>query len=623
MAEFCFQPGLTHQDIADALRPLSPSLASNTPVVAMGGRHAAQADQVIFASVDLLHYFGATNLDELSKRLFKVDGSLAQNFADLAMNLPLNGTPRIQRICVDLGQATRTIILLCRRTGDEGAFPLFVAAAVGVFDQKAGHRNRIRFDWWANIAGPLTGRGREGMPRLVKGFLLVFLALVVRGLSLASRVLDGIARLLRGVAQQKITDLSSAENSMALGAQPADMEPGLETVTSVAESDRTGLEAELRRQKSEARELSAILDTATDGVAVLDSQGRILSLNRSGEALFGYDQNDVVGEPFTILIAPESRGAAKDYLEGLKSNSVVSLLNQGREVIGLARQGGTIPIFMTLGRIGTGADQRKDIRFCALLRDLTHWKKVEGDLEGARKEAERASALKSEFLARVSHEIRTPLNAILGFAEVMMEERFGPIGNERYKTYLRDIYGSGALVMSLVNDLLDLSKIEAGKLDLDFASIDANRIVSECVSMMQPQASSERVVIKLSLSPALPHILANERSLRQIVLNLLSNAVKFNRPGGHVIVATALADAGNAIIRIRDTGIGMTEAEIDVAFEPFRQLATSRSSSGTGLGLSLTKALVEANHAIFSIKSKKNEGTVVEVAFPPARVLAE
>ncbi len=128
--------------------------------------------------------------------------------------------------------------------------------------------------------------------------------------------------------------------------------------------------------------------------------------------------------------------------------------------------------------------------------------------------------------------------------------------------------------------------------------------------------------MRLALAPHLPKILADERSLRQITLNLLSNAVKFNEPGGQVIVATALSDDGHAVVRIRDTGIGMSETDIETALEPFRQLATSRQTDGTGLGLPLTKALVEANRAFFSIKSKKNEGTMVEVAFPPARLLS-
>ena len=318
-------------------------------------------------------------------------------------------------------------------------------------------------------------------------------------------------------------------------------------------------------------------------------------------------------------MAKESHATVVGYLDSLKTEGVASVLNDGREVLGRARQGGDIPLFMTVGRITAGQEQK----FCAVLRDLTSWKKAETELQSARREAERSSALKSDFLAKVSHEIRTPLNAILGFAEVIIEERFGPLGNERYRDYLKDIHSSGAYVMSLVNDLLDLSKIEAGKLELNFASVDANRIVAECVSLMQPQANRERIIIRVSLAPRLPNLVADERSLRQIVLNILSNAVKYNEPGGQVIVSTALTDAGHAVIRIRDTGIGMSESELETALEPFRQVATSRRTGGTGLGLPLTKALVEANRASFTIKSAKQDGTLVEVSFPPTRVLAE
>ena len=379
------------------------------------------------------------------------------------------------------------------------------------------------------------------------------------------------------------------------------------------------LELDLRAREAEGRELHAILDTATDGVAILDNDGRILGLNRSAEALFGYEQNEVAGESFTILFATESHPTAIDYLSGLKTNGVRSVLNDGREAIGRARQGGHIPIFMTIGRIGSEAASK----FCVVMRDMTQWKNAERELKDARRDAEQASALKSDFLAKISHEIRTPLNAIIGFAEVILEERFGPIGNERYKDYLKDIHASGAHVMSLVNDLLDLSKIEAGKLELNFGSVDANRVINECVSMMQAQAIRERVIIRLSLAPRFPNIVADERALRQIVLNLLSNAVKFNQPGGQVIVSTALTDSGAAVLRVRDNGIGMNEKEVETALEPFRQIQTSRHTTGTGLGLPLTKALVEANRAAFIIRSRKGEGTLVEVSFPSTRVLAE
>ncbi|MGD0633982.1 MAG: PAS domain-containing sensor histidine kinase [Beijerinckiaceae bacterium] len=403
------------------------------------------------------------------------------------------------------------------------------------------------------------------------------------------------------------------------------------TLKEIANPGRAEREAETRRhQESELRELRAILETATDGVAVLDADGNVVSLNRSGEALFGCDRAEVIGEPFLALFAPHNQSLAADYFEGLKSSATKSLLNDGREILVKAHRGGTIPVFMTLGKLGPsdleppGNQTQDETRYCALFRDLTHWKKVEQELDHARQDAERTSALKSDFLAKVSHEVRTPLNAIIGFAEVIMEERFGPVGNARYKDYLKDIHTSGTHVMSLINDLLDLSKIEAGKMELNATPIDANKIITECTGIMQPQASQERVIMRLSLAPHLPRIKADERSLRQIVLNLLSNAVKFNEPGGQVIIATALTDAGHVVIRIRDTGPGMSDKDIETALEPFRQLATSRPmTTGTGLGLPLTKALVEANHASFTLRSKLEQGTLAEVAFPPALVLAD
>ncbi|MBX9911941.1 MAG: PAS domain S-box protein [Beijerinckiaceae bacterium] len=378
------------------------------------------------------------------------------------------------------------------------------------------------------------------------------------------------------------------------------------------------LRLDVDQRESRIDELVAMLDTATDGVVTVDERGRMLSLNKTAEALFGYDQREVTGELFTLLFAPESHAPALDYLEGLKGGGVASVMNDGREVIGRVRQGGRIPLFMTMGQIAHGAERR----FCAVLRDITAWKKTESDLVEARKAAEKASAQKSDVLAKISHEIRTPLNAIIGFAEVMAEERFGPIANERYKEYLRDIHASGGYVISLVNDLLDLAKIEAGKLDLDFESVNLNEIALSTVSLLQTEANRGRVVLRSGLSPKLPPVVADQRSIKQIVINLLSNAVKFTDAGGQVIVSTALGDQGEAILRVRDTGIGMDDHEIALALEPFRQVPTTRRKGGTGLGLPLTKALVEANRAAMTITSVKKEGTLVEITFPPQRVLA-
>jgi signal transduction histidine kinase len=245
-------------------------------------------------------------------------------------------------------------------------------------------------------------------------------------------------------------------------------------------------------------------------------------------------------------------------------------------------------------------------------------------LINARQDAERASTAKSEFLAKISHEIRTPLNAIIGFSEVMMEERFGAVGNERYRQYLKDIHASGGHLISLLNDLLDLSKIEAGKLDLNFVTVNLNDIVQQCVAIMQQEANRNRVIVRTALHPNLPPIVADARSVRQIALNLLSNSVKFTGAGGQIIVSTAVNEDHEVSLRVRDTGTGMSEKELQTALEPFRQLTTSPrwGGSGTGLGLPITKALAEANHARFRITSEVDNGTLVEVAFPATRVLA-
>ena len=377
-------------------------------------------------------------------------------------------------------------------------------------------------------------------------------------------------------------------------------------------------ESALRHAKAEVGEVRDILDAAADGVVMLDQDAHVQSVNRGAEKLFGYHSSELTGLPFTSLFAPES---LRDVEESLSSatKSRNESPRRGRDLIGRRREGGLIPLFTTLSRIDDGD------KLCAIFRDMTFWKKTEGELVNAKRQAEKASSAKSDFLAKISHEIRTPLNAIIGFSEVMMQERFGPIGNERYRQYLKDIHTSGGHLVSLLNDLLDLSKIEAGKLELNFSSVDLNELTQQSVALMQPQANRERIIIRTSLGPTLPAVTADARSVRQILLNLLSNSIKFTGVGGQVIVSTARSDDGEVVLRVRDTGIGMSEQDIAVAMEPFRQLATSArwGSGGTGLGLPLTKALAEANRASFKIRSAVNTGTLVEVAFPGGRMAAE
>jgi signal transduction histidine kinase len=246
--------------------------------------------------------------------------------------------------------------------------------------------------------------------------------------------------------------------------------------------------------------------------------------------------------------------------------------------------------------------------------------KAEGDFDDAASDAA-AVARRLDFLAKVSHEVRTPLNSILGFTELMLEERLGAIGNARYRGYVEDIHQSGLYALSLLNDLLDISKIEAGKFELDFTAVDLPELVESCVNSLQPLAKRERILLRTSFGPNLPAAIADRRRLKQILLNLLSNAIKFTNAGGQVIVSARLIESGDLRLRVHDNGVGMTDDEIAFAMQPFHQLDTApRKQTGTGLGLPVTKALADANRAQLVITSQRGLGTSADVIFPYDRL---
>ena len=378
----------------------------------------------------------------------------------------------------------------------------------------------------------------------------------------------------------------------------------------------------LRQAAAEAdQELRAILDTAADGIITLDAEARIHTFSAGAEAIFGYRIAEVAGKPFVELLATDSRKTLRDYLAALQGPGLASVFNDGREVMAKVRQGGTVPLFLTIGKLEA---PRSQAAFCAVVRDITQWKKTEAELREAKERAEATSRQKSEFLASVSHELRTPLNAIMGFSEVMRLGRFGEIDNEKYRGYVQDIHASGAHLLSLINDLLDLSKVEAGRLELNFTAVSLNDVADHAVKMLQEQATAGRVVLRKSFPADLPLVVADLRSMRQAMLNLISNAIKFTDPGGQVVISAQLLATGELKLKVKDTGIGMDEDQLKCALEPFRRVFTEgREVQGTGLGLPLTKALVEANRASFHLSSEPRKGTLAEITFPTTRVLAE
>jgi len=233
--------------------------------------------------------------------------------------------------------------------------------------------------------------------------------------------------------------------------------------------------------------------------------------------------------------------------------------------------------------------------------------------------AEAANRAKSEFLSNMSHELRTPLNAIIGFAEIIKDQAFGPVGLPRYAEYANDIHESGRSLLQLINDILDLSKVEAGKMELQRTFVDVADILGRCIRLIKDRAAKSKVRLEMALDPNVPRLFADEGRIRQIALNLLSNAVKFTPAGGTVVLSTSVDPQGAISVAVADTGIGMSAADIDVALERFGQAASSlsRTQEGTGLGLPLAKALAELHGGALIIVSAPGKGTTVTVTFPP------
>jgi signal transduction histidine kinase len=259
-----------------------------------------------------------------------------------------------------------------------------------------------------------------------------------------------------------------------------------------------------------------------------------------------------------------------------------------------------------------------------LLLDIDKQKRQEIALAEAQQEAEFANRTKTEFLANMSHELRTPLNAILGFSEMISLRTFGPIG-AKYLEYAQDIHTSGQLLLDLVNDVLDLSKLEAGKLELHTTNIDLSSLGPECLALLKARAASNKITLINNIPAGIPLLNADERSVRQILLNFLSNAVKFTPEGGQVELSATVDISGGIVLSVKDSGIGMTPTEAKVALSPFGQIDSeiARKHQGTGLGLPICKSLMELHDGRLTIISKPGQGTSLIAHFPVGRTIVQ
>jgi two-component system cell cycle sensor histidine kinase PleC len=256
----------------------------------------------------------------------------------------------------------------------------------------------------------------------------------------------------------------------------------------------------------------------------------------------------------------------------------------------------------------------------ALIGELEQSKAISDE---ARLRAEEANLAKSRFLATMSHELRTPLNAILGFSEIMRDEAFGPHANPTYKEYANDIHESGQHLLTLIDEILDISRIEAGRYELHEQPVSLTDIAEECHRLMRVRAENKGLKVNEDFAENLPNVWADERAMRQICLNLLSNAIKFTPSKGTVTLKVARTNTGGVALTVKDTGPGIPDDEIPRVLRSFGQgsLAHQTAEGGTGLGLPITKGLIELHGGSFDLKSKLRYGTEVTVALPPGRIM--
>ena len=373
--------------------------------------------------------------------------------------------------------------------------------------------------------------------------------------------------------------------------------------------------AEAARHHSESN-LLQILNSVVDGIISIDEKDIISVFNPAAEKIFGYSKDEVIGKTLNMLMPSSDAKKHDGYMAAYSKTGQAKIIGIGRVVEGMRKDGTIFPMDIAINELEIDGKRV----FTGIVRDITERKKEEQELISARDEAEHASKVKSEFLANMSHELRTPLNAIIGFSEVTRSEIFGPLGDEKYKEYLGDIQDSARHLLDLINDILDLARIESGKFDLNDETFSVTDEVNGIINFVD----ASHIHLHKNISDSLPLLHTDKRRFKQIFLNLLSNAVKFTDDDSDVTVNIFVNDAGCIVLNITDEGIGMSKDDVKKALMPFEQIDTGlgRKYEGVGLGLPLVQKMSEAQNAKFEIESESGVGTSVTITFAAERCIA-
>ncbi len=373
----------------------------------------------------------------------------------------------------------------------------------------------------------------------------------------------------------------------------------------------------LQRERDDAISLlTSVFDVSEVGIIVTDRHGRIVRVNDSFIRIYGWSRDDLVGREFVELVAEDEREQArKNHEEFLKSG-----IRSSGEVKILRKDSKAANVLFTTATLELSNNRRFQV---TTVMDITLRKQMELSLRMAKEQADTANTAKSAFLANMSHELRTPLNAIIGFSEMMMKETFGPVGSDKYIEYMGDIHLSARHLLEIINEVLDMSKIEAGRVELDEEQFDMPRLITAVTRMMASRAFSSGLEIIEDVDSDMPAIYADPRLIRQILINLVGNAVKYSKTNGKIYVRAHRTSVGALQVIVEDEGIGIPKERLADALEPFGQVKGAHDASGvqgTGLGLPIAKAMAELHGGTLTLESDRDQGTKVIIDLPSFRI---